>query len=332
MMAASLNALAYAEMLLGRVAAGEARMREALALYRELGNKALAADCLTAIAAAKIWQGQSQEGVKTAQAAEAICAEVANPWGHIYSRVWLATGLVDTGDYEAALATARAGHDQAKVHQLPAMSLFIKLVLGKVYQALGQPDAAYQVHSEALALNEQIKSEFHQAWIMAELCADCGLMKQWAEAATYARKAITHRNYTTVPLVIPAFWPETAALLRAGEPLLAQAELERWGEGLSHIPRFRPGYLHALALLAEAEGKLEQALDQLKEAYRLAEKIGLPEERRELLVALGRLYRASGEEEKAQQAFKEAQEIIQALAAEIEAEALRTGFWAAKGM
>jgi DNA-binding SARP family transcriptional activator/predicted ATPase len=128
--AGSLNNLAYAHLLLGVVEKGRILMNEARAAYAALGNKALEADCLTAIAAAHFWQGQVQAAVEAAQTAQAICAEIENPWGSMYSRVWLAVALLDRGDYETALAEASAGQAESQQHHLPAMAVFINIILG----------------------------------------------------------------------------------------------------------------------------------------------------------------------------------------------------------
>ncbi|MCZ7568770.1 MAG: AAA family ATPase [Ardenticatenaceae bacterium] len=324
--AGSVNSLAYAQMLLGQVSVGEATMIEARDRYARLGNKALEADCLTAIAAAQIWQGRIQDGIETARAAEAICAAIDNPWGHIYSRVWLATGLLDRGEYEAALAVAQAGQNQARLYNLPPMGIFIALVLGRIYRTLGQVVAAYETHQAAFALNEQVKSDVHVAFISAELCADCVLAGNWAEATTHARQALAYRKYDVLPLVISARWLETEALLRGGEVELARTDVRRWGKLVGSIPRLRVGHLRSLAILAGWEGDAERAIDHLQAAFTLAEQIGLPGEEWQILAKRGELYKASGDEEKRRQALAQATKIIQVLATKIDDENLKHGF------
>jgi len=313
LIAGGLNALAYAQMLLGQVKVGEAGMVEARDLYLESGDRALEADCLTAIAAAQIWQGRIPDGIETARTAEAICAEMDNPWGHIYSRVWLATGLLDKGDYEAALAVAQAGQNQANAHSLPPMEMFITLILGKVYQALGQLESAYQTHQKAKVLNEQVKSEVHTALIQAELCADCALLGNWAEAITHAREGLAHRRYDILPLVISSRWLETKALVHAGDVEVAREDAHLWEEVIEAVPRFRVGHLRSLAVLAEGEGDTTQAINYLQEALTLAEAISLPGEQWQILAKLVELYLAIGEEAQARQAQVQVAEITSVL-------------------
>jgi hypothetical protein len=103
----------------------------------------------------------------------------------------------------------------------------------------------------------------------------------------------------------------------------------RWGELVGHIPRYRPLYLRSLALLAEWEGNIAQAIAYLEEARTLAEAIGLLGEQRQILAILGELYEGQGYEDKAQPALRQAGEIVQTLAASINDESLRVGFLAA---
>lgn len=332
LVAGSLNSLAYAQILSGQVSTGEANMAEAAALYEAAGNRALEADCLTAMAAAQIWQGHTGAGIKTARAAEAICTEIGNPWGYIYSRVWLAAGLLDQGEVEAALEVAQAGQRQAEDHHLPAMGIFSLLILGKVYQELHRPEAAYQAHLTAQALNEQVKSTAHVELIAAELCTDCVLMGDWEAAIPFAREAVTHRRYASLPLVMLARWPETAALLRSGAITQAGEDARRWGELAGHLPRFRVAHLRSLAVLAEWREERLQAITHLEEAAALAEEIGLPGEQWQILAALAGLYRGNGDEEKARQAVSGAVEIIQHLAAKIQDAELRASFLMAQAV
>jgi tetratricopeptide (TPR) repeat protein len=209
------------------------------------------------------------------------------------------------------------------------MAMFIALVLGQVYRALGQLPAAERAHLAAMALNEQVKSAAHTQLIGAELCTDCALAGRWEEAARHAREALAQRNYAVLPLVISARWPETEALLRAGEVELAGADARRWGELVGHIPRLRLPHVRSLAVLAEWEGDKEQAIAYLEEANVLSEEIGLPGERWQILARLGELYQTTKDNEQSNQALVLAAEIVQALVAEIEEEGLRAAFLAA---
>lgn len=326
LMAGSLNTLAYAEALLGQVRACQAHMEEAKTRYATLGNRALEADCLTIIALVKMWQGQTEAGIVDARAAYSISQEIDNPWGQIASSAVLAFGLMDKGDYEEALHFARQGRQQAQAHDMVLVSFLNLLVLGMVHRALLALEPARAAHLEAADLNERAQSEAFAEMIAAELCADCVLAGEWEVATRYARQALALRKYTALPLVISPRWPETEALLRGGDVELAREDARKWGELVGHIPRYRLPHLRSLAMLAEWDGDIKQAIAHLEEALSLAEEIGLPGEQWPILAKLGELYKASGDEEKRRQASAQATEIIRVLAAKIDDENLKDSF------
>jgi tetratricopeptide (TPR) repeat protein len=162
----------------------------------------------------------------------------------------------------------------------------------------------------------------------AHLCVDAALAGDWQTAHTYARQALSLREYHALPLLLTLRWPETEALLRGGDIELAGEDVRRWGELVGHIPRYRPLYLRSLALLSQWKGNIDEAIAHLEEARALAEAIGLLDEQWQILAKLGELYQGQGNEVKAQPAFRKAREIIQTLAANIDDEALRAGFLA----
>jgi hypothetical protein len=65
-----------------------------------------------------------------------------------------------------------------------------------------------------------------------------------------------------------------------------------WGGLVGYIPRFRLPHLRSLAVLAEWEGALEQAIAYLAAAFALAGEIGLRGEEEQILAALDQLYRS----------------------------------------
>lgn len=81
--------------------------------------------------------------------------------------------------------------------------------------------------------------------------------------------------------------------------------------------------------MAQWEGNVAQAIAHLEKAHTLAEAIGLPGEQWQILTKLGELYQTQRNEDKTGQALGKAQEIVQALAANIDDEGLRVGFLAA---
>ena len=63
----------------------------------------------------------------------------------------------------------------------------------------------------------------------SELSADSAVAGDWAEAATWARRALEARTYETMLLGLSR-WHETEALLRAGDADAATEDVRRYGE------------------------------------------------------------------------------------------------------
>jgi tetratricopeptide (TPR) repeat protein len=303
-------------------------MEAARAGYAALGNRALEADSLVGLAATRFLNGEIEASIAAARSALAIGQEIENAFGQAMSQPWLICGLLDRGDYSEALAIARRNLTATRSQEL-APKLLAAISAGFVYWALGDAEAARAVHQELNPFLIEANVPGYLEQNAAHLCVDAALAGDWQMAHVFARQALSLRNYHALPLLFTLHWPETEALLRGGDIELAREDTRRWGELVGHIPRYRPLYLRSLALLAEWEGNIAQAIAYLEEARTLAEAIGLLGEQRQILAILGELYEGQGYEDKAQPALRQAGEIVQTLAASINDESLRVGFLAA---
>jgi len=331
LIAGSSNTLAYALIFLGQVEAGAEVMEAARAGYAALGNRALEADSLVGLASARILNGEIEASIAAARSAYAIGQEIENAFGQAVSQPWLICGLVDRGEYQEALTIA--GRNLAAVRfQKLAPKMLAAFSAGLVYWALDDVEAASAVHQALHPLLVEANVPGYLAQNAAHLCMDAALAGDWQTAYSYARQALSHRDYQALPLLIAPHWPETEALLRGGDIELAREDVRRWGELVDHIPRYRPLYLRSLALLAQWERNIDQAIAHLEEANTLAEAISLSGEQWQILAKLGELYRVSTDEDKARQALGKAKEIVQALAANIDDEGLRVRFLAAEAV
>jgi tetratricopeptide (TPR) repeat protein len=239
--ARTLNSLGYAHILLGHLDRGEPEMQEAKTIYVTLGNRAMEADCRTALAAIKNWQWESESGIDEARLALTISQDIDNPWGQIYSSNWLALGLLDRGDYEGALQIAQDARAVAQAHDFMPVAIFNALILGSIYRSLMQLDAAIAIHREVDEMNVQPGPMFSQ--IKAELCHDYAFLGDWGSALNYARAALTYRHYHELPLLLSPRWTETAALIRGGDTAVASEDALLWGKLVGHIPRLRVAHL-----------------------------------------------------------------------------------------
>jgi tetratricopeptide (TPR) repeat protein len=328
LIAGAAQTLAFALIFQGDLAAGRAAMTEAKDGYVALGNRVLEADALVGLAFASILNGEAGRAIEAARQALAIGQEIENEFNQCMSRPWLVCGLVDQALYQEAATLAAHNLAIARTQAL-APKILATFSAGLLYWALGDHAAARKVHQALMPHVEEAGVPGYLEQNLANLCVDAALAGDWDPAHSYARQALSHRDYRGLPLLIKPHWPETEALLRGGDIDLAREDTRRWGELAGEIPRFRVGYLRSLALLAEWDGEIKQAIVHLQEALALAEQIGLPGEQWQILAKLGKLYQAIRDEAKASRAFEQAEEIIQALAAKIDNEGLRAEFFEA---
>jgi tetratricopeptide (TPR) repeat protein len=237
---------------------------------------------------------------------------------------------LELGAYADARAYAQRGVQIARSHKLPILVWMTLTMLGKVQRALFNLDAARTAHREALVLTEDWGVRALMEMNAIELCADCALAEAWGDAYLCAVKALNSGLGYFYAYAGHDRWYITEALVRAGERERAAEDARRFGERIGTSRRFRMVYLRSLAVLAQYRGEIEEAIEHLQEAEKLAEEIGLPGELWSILAAQGELRLKQGDESKARQTFARAAEILQSLAHRIEDTQQRAAFLSAE--
>jgi DNA-binding SARP family transcriptional activator/tetratricopeptide (TPR) repeat protein len=313
LIARCLNVTAYGTRDAGYWEESTVYAQEALALYRQLGNRAMEVDCLCVLAGFGICTGQIPMAIDAAQQAQKLAVEAENPWGKANAVCHLALASLEMGVYGEALAFARQGVSIAHTHSILFWKGGSLSLLGRVYRAMLALDEARAVHLEVLALLETIKAEPLKRVTAAELCADCALAGAWEEAYAYALQSLEPQAPVFSFMRLDR-WYETEALVRAGETERAAEYVRRFGESIGTSRRYRIPYLRAVAVIAEHRGEFDQATRHLQEAAGLAEEIGLPGELWLIQTAVGKLYLKQGETEQAMRAFGQAAALVRKLA------------------
>jgi DNA-binding SARP family transcriptional activator/predicted ATPase len=324
-----LNILSYTTKALGQWEEAASRAEESWQLAAQQGNRVMEADCLARIADARINFGQPGEGVAAARAAYAIGLEIEHTWSRCLSGYTLARGLVEIGSYEEALTIALESTEAARTLTFSILLIVNLLTLGIVYQALLLPEKALQTHLEALKIAESVSASRYIAMSASLLCAVSAFAEDWKEASRYARRALAARDPHEVIFAETPRWPETTALLYAGESEQASKDLNHFREHFGANKRCCIVLARALAVLAQSRGESEQAIAYMHEAIAGAEEIGLPGEYWQAESTMGRLYLAREEHEQARQAFTRAATVIKQLAGNINSDEMRTQFLAA---
>lgn len=237
-------------------------------------------------------------------------------------------GLAECGEYDEALtlaedvvAEARSRDDQPGI----VMGL---IALSMVQRAVCAFEDACAMDEEALRLGEAGARSIPLASVAAmNLCADYALLGKWNIARDYVQRAMDIGNGVWLFLAgtIP-WWLKIGAFLHAGDREGAQAVIGRLESYVGTYRRLRLPHLRSQAVLAEWDDDTNRAITCLKEALALAERIGLPGERWQILADLSKLYRTQGDDDRAHDARVRATETVRELAAGIADEAMRAAF------
>jgi DNA-binding SARP family transcriptional activator len=331
-----LNQITLAELFRGRWTEAEAYASEASSLYAELGNRAMEVDSLCLLSNALRSYGRPHEAVTIGRRASAISLEIENPWGTANAASELGRALTETGEYGEALRVAQSGVEVARAVTFPALLLFNLVALGDVYRAMFALPAALEAHGEAATISADTNLPQFGREVTSALCADYAAAGDWEQARLWAERRFESRRdiHTHIGMTV---WNEAEALLRAGEDERAIEEVGDFGQRYQDTPRYRLGYLRALAVLdlyprdgPPSAAARQSGLEHLRQAAALAEEIGLPGELWQIDAKLGEAYLANGDETEAQRCFGRAADTVRSLAATIDDPGLRAGFLAAE--
>ncbi len=321
-----LNVLSYTTKALGQWEESASFAEKAWQLAAQQGNRIMEADCLARVADARINFGQPVEGVTAAREAYAISLEIEHAWSQALSGYTLARGLVEIGSYEEALTIALQSTEAANTLTFSILLIVNLLTLGIVYQALQLPEKAIVAHLKAMKIAESLSANRYISMSASLLCTDYVTDNDLKEAYRYARQALAARDPNEVIFAEIPRWPETAALVHAGDSELASKDLHFFHEHFGTNKRCRIVLARAYAVLAQSRIESEQALVYVREAIEGAIEIGLPGECWKAEAALGRIYLAIDEREQAEQAFTRAVSTIKQLAGNITNDEMREHF------
>jgi len=292
----------------------------------KVGNKAMEMQCLMYLAYVRVFQGRLQEGIAFGREVLGKSRELPERAEAMGSPA-LSLGLLASGEYEEALEVCRRGTELARKAQDGFLLWHNLDHLGRAYEALLDLKAARRVYEETLELGAQLGPQY-EALSSASLCAVAALSEDWEEAYAHALRALEAGTSFDV-LDGLYLHHEVEALLRGGDEQLAPEGVRRFADRPRTNERERIAYLRSLAVLSEWEGGTQRAMEHLREAEVLAEKIGLPKELWQIQSRIGWLHERRGEIGEARAAFSRAGQTLRRLAEKIEDEMLKKGFLAA---
>ncbi|QBD76598.1 hypothetical protein EPA93_11520 [Ktedonosporobacter rubrisoli] len=299
---------------------------EAHALYAQLGNQVMEADCLCLVASANIEAGWPKKAIQAAQEALSISLKRKDPWRQIWSTLLLAWSLQECGDYAKALQHCQEACQSARTWGFSPLLCEGLFTLGTIHGAFFQLEKARAAYEEAQIVQAGLSSSVYIEVLLTRLCAIAVLTRDWEQACKMARQALDIREQVVLYPTGLWRWYEIEALLRDGEEERTILDIQRFSQWIGNNQRYQIPYLRSQAVLRQWQGKKEQAMAYLEEAAALAERLGLPAEGWPIYAALGELSLEVGKPEQSQHAFARSVAIIEELAAQIADPALRQDF------
>jgi DNA-binding SARP family transcriptional activator/tetratricopeptide (TPR) repeat protein len=274
----------------------------------------------------RIVQGRLREGVQIARVTLGMSREL-HEQAEAMGPTALGLGLVEIGEYEEGLELCRRGTELARKAQNVALLWRNLDHLGRAYEALLDLEEARRVYEEALKLRGPLGPQY-EVFSYIRLCAVAALSEDWEEA--YAQALRAHQGRTSLDVLDGHYlYHEVEALVRGGDERLAREEVRRFAERAEVNERDQIAHLRSLAILSEWEGDTQRAIDHLREAEALAEKLALPGELWRIQAVLGEIYERRGETGEAREAFSWAAQTLRMLAGKIRDQELRKGFLSA---
>lgn len=327
LVAQSLDALGALEAYSGRWERVLSAAEEGISFYSRMGDRAMEGEWLNLSAHGLYMTGEPGEAVRRMRDHPGLTGELGDREINRADVHGMALALIETGDYEEALAIAREGLAAARSVGYAPRLMVNFLALGDALRALFCFEEAGEIYREMAGV---VFPPEYRALVHSKLCAVAALEANWKEAHAGALLAARHRDEAPIQITEALHRHlEVEALLRGGSEYLAREQLERFGEAVGENRRLRLAYLRALAVLRRWDGDGAAALEHLQEARGLAGEIGLPGELWQIEASLGELHGELGNGTEAHRSRSRAAEIVRRLVDGIRDRELRQRFLSA---
>lgn len=324
-MAFTLNDIAGCYWVLGRFDRAKETIRDAQALWQELGNLPMLADSLHVATQINIRIGEYDQAIVSSEEAFQISQSINNVWGKSASGFRLGFVYWERGQIEQAITIMEETIRQSEAGGFIVPQAVTRTELAAVYGSLGHTEHAIELVRLALTIASE-QMPLYQAFVLGML-AQLQLLNDNIDEANHAidlGKKDPGREAWPVYFVSVRFADSRLALKLADyERALAVAD-ELLGDLRQYGMRSEiPGTLYLLGQALLGLGRDEAARNRLQQAYAEAETIGSRRMMWQISFALSRLEPDPVEAERLRQ---QAREIIEFIAGHIRAPDLRASF------
>lgn len=325
--ARSLVALGVLETLSGRWDRALAAAEEGITTCARTGDQAMGAELLNLAARCLTMTGAPEAAVARMRDHPGLTGALGDREVHRADVFSMALALTETGQYDEALAVARAGVAAARsVGYAPRLMLNL-LALGDTLQTLFRLGEAGEVYRE---MADVVFPPEYRSLVHAKLSAVAALAGHWDEAYAEALLAAAQREEAPVQSTeVLHRHLEVEALLRGGNRPVVREQLGRFGEAVGGNRRLRLAYGRSSAVQRRFDGDWAAARQELHEARELADELDLPAERWQIEASLAETAAAQGADAEAHRFLARAADGVRGLAEAIRDPELRQVFLSA---
>ena len=328
-MAFTLNDLWRPYFAIGGVGTSLARLEEARALWRELGNLPMLSENLASSASVTRLAGNDRDALALAEEAHGIAQDIGNLWGRAYGLMNIYGIYLDRGELGKAMATMRECIAVAEPAGFIPPQVSTRADLASVHAYLGDLDGAHELLRVALDLARE-NQQIALPWVM---CTESEL-NLLAGELDQAEAAVGRSQVEQLPEPLRTAGSIRVALVR-GRIALARGEQLRAVEIadaiLDRLRRREIRHLAANALLLKGRslasaGKADEAKRVLGEARSESERSEYRLVLWEILRELSEIVDVHGNAEAARELRGEARRLVERIAESVDEEQLRSSF------
>ncbi|MBN1536262.1 MAG: AAA family ATPase [Anaerolineales bacterium] len=290
--------------------------------------QAMQASCMSQLAEGYMHVGKLIEGIQTARQALDIGVSINNDWTQAMTSLILGNGLIEIGAYEEAYRVGQNSVNLAAKSPNPALLFFAKNVYGLACQALYEYKDAQKQFLEALEIVAELPSKYYHSYVISKLCMNAVKQENWDKAVQYAYQSIENRRATPTALIVMDLHRhyEINALLHNRDIDFARQEISQFAKRVGNNQRYLVSYHLCCATLSWGIGQPEKAIENLNDAIKIAESIGLKGEIWQIYQMLATIYQANQQNDKAAQTFMRVQELLDELVSQFTIIDLKTSF------
>jgi len=324
----TLNDISQAYFAAGQVQRGREALVEAKAVWEELENLPMLADCLGTTALFDYFLGHYERSIQGSEEALKIGRRIGNAWSQAYAQMYLGNVYHEIGQTGRAIQVMQECLGLAEEAQFVAPLVNTCAELGKIYASMGLLDRGRELVEQAMEIAGQYTMPWFP-WVLTERAQYLILAGDFAgaeEDLARAGEAIRGEDRIGVTgAVIPLVRSELALLKKEYEQVLKLVqELEPYRSMGIRTYIADLDYRHGQALFGL--GRVEEARRVLSAAAALAQELGSRRILWRILKALGDVERVRGDLKQASRHWHASAEIVDYISAGLDDEELKAAF------